>query len=85
MSKQTTALSSGPDEMEIAVSYQAMRITWTIVNVVFVGAAIVFLANGGAGGINPISLVLLVAAEIVFFVVKSLLTWKMTRGGVDKE
>lgn len=79
--QRKTTLFSKPDEMEAAVSYQAMRLTWIVVNIVFIGAGIMFLMNGGQ---NPISLLALVAVEATYFIVKAFLSWRMTRGGADK-
>lgn len=73
---------SKPDEMEAAISYEATRITWIIVNTIFTLFALwsfVYEKN------NLIPLLTLLAAEAIYFTVKSFLSWKITRGGKDIE
>ena len=82
MSKRTRSIFSKPDEMEMLISYRAMRLTWIVVNAIFVGAAVVFLINDG---LNPVSVLALIAAESIYFVIKGVLRWQMTRGGEDTE
>lgn len=73
---------SKPDEMEMAISYQAMRITWAAINIIFIILAVIYFINGG---FNPVGITALVLAEIIYFIVKSTLSWNMTRGGEDKK
>lgn len=82
MSKRKTSMFSKPDEMEMMISYRAMRLTWIVINIIFVGAAVVFLINGG---LNPVSVLALVAAEGVYFIIKGIVSWQLTRGGKDTE
>lgn len=72
---------SKPDEMEKVVSYRAMILTWIIINITFVVLAVISFMNNT---INPISLTLLVAAEIIYFVIKFILRLGMTKGGREK-
>ena len=82
MSNLTKSIFSNPDEMEAKVSYQAMRITWITINSLFVVGMIWFFLNEGN---NPISLTMLLAAELIYFTVKAFLNWRLTRGGKDNE
>ncbi len=82
MNKRKTGMFSKPDEMEVMISYRAMRLTWIIINITFIGVAIVFLISGG---LNPLSALALVVAEGVYFIIKGILSWQMTHGGKDTE
>lgn len=73
---------SKPDEMEAAISYQATRITWNIVNTLFVLGVFWSLA---VEQINPISGLALLLAEAIYFTIKVFLRWRLTRGGKDNE
>jgi hypothetical protein len=72
-----------PNEMEMITSYQAMRLTWIIVNIIWVGSIVVFLINGNGGFI--ISTLTLLVAEVIYFITMGILRWRMTRGGEDNE
>ena len=82
MRNLTKSIFSNPDEKEAKVSYQAMRITWITINSLFVVGMIWFFLNGGN---NPISLIMLVAAEVIYITVKAFLNWRLTHGGKDNE
>ena len=82
MNNLTNGIFSKPDEMEAKISYQAMRITWITINSLFVVGMTLYFLNGGN---NPISLTMLLAAEIIYFTVKAFLSWRLTRGGEDNE
>lgn len=73
---------SKPDEMEMAISHQAMRLTWIIVNIIFVVMAVYFFFSNGQ---NPIPLLLLVCAEAIYFALKAVMRWRMTKDGADNE
>lgn len=73
--------SKKPDEMEKAISYQAMRMTWTIINIAFIILVVFALFSDS---INPISLVFLLSAELVYFAIKFVLRYNMTKGGREK-
>lgn len=75
-------LFSKPDEMEAQISYHAMKITWVIVNLIFVGGILWFSVNGNN---NPVPLIALLLAEAVYFTVRAFLKWKLVRGGADNE
>lgn len=81
MNTLKATLFDKPDEMEMAISHQAMNATWTIINIIFIIMVIVAFVGDN---INPISLVFILAAEGIYFVIKSFLKWRMTRGGADK-
>jgi len=57
-------------QIELVASYQAVMITWIIVNVVFVVAAAVTYINGGT---NLLALLWIVFAEIIFFATRAIL------------
>ncbi len=73
--------SKKPDEMEKAISYQAMKITWTIVNVAFVTLLVVaFVANT----VNPVSVAFLLVAEAIYLVTQYVLRYNMTKDGREE-
>ena len=67
--------------MEKAISYQAMKITWTIVNVAFVVLLIVALL---INTVNPVSVAFLLVAEAIYLVTQYILRYNMTKGGREE-
>ena len=82
MNNLSKSIFSKPDEMEAKISYQAMRITWITINSLFVVGMIWFFLNGGN---NPISLTMLLAAEVIYFTAKAYINLRLTRSGKDNE
>ena len=80
--RKSTIFSTKPNEMEAQISYQAMRLTWLIINIAFIVLAIYFFTNGG---VNPLSLLALVAAQIIYHLIYFILKWNMTHGGKDNQ
>ena len=82
MNKSKTPIFSKPDEMAMTISYQAMRLTWIVVNIIWIGMVIYYFMDGS---LSPIPLIALIAAEIIYGVIYGILRWRMTRGGADTE
>jgi len=80
--QKTKSFFSKPDEMDMLISYQAIRITWIIMHVVFVASIVYFLITGDQKIYYPI---ILLVAEGIYYTVKAYLKWNMTRGGQDNE
>lgn len=73
--------SKKPDEMEKAISYQAMKITWTIVNAAFVVLVLVAIVTDT---VNPVSLAFLLVAEAIYLVTQYILRYNMTKDGREE-
>lgn len=67
------------DDTELLASYQAIRLTFITVNIVFIGSAIYAYANGLT---NPLVLLWLVFAEILYFAIKAIVR---TRISIERE
>jgi len=64
-----TTAPPGVDQTELIASYQAIRLTFITVNIVFIGSAIYAYMNEVA---NPIVLLWIVFAEILYFAIKAI-------------